>query len=138
MAAQEDQLRDQSAGELVKKLAADMSVLFRKELELAKAEITEKGKKAGIGAGMFGAAGVVGFLALQTLTACVILGLATVIPAWSAALIVAAIYGVVAAAVAQRGKERLQEAAPPVPEQTVETIKEDVQWLKNPRQSDRT
>ena len=130
-------LRDQSAGELIKLLSADISTLFRKELELAKVEVTEKGKKAGAGIGMFGAAGLVGMVAFQALTACLILVLAIPLPAWAAALIVGVVYAGIAAFLGLRGRDRVKDASPPVPEQTVETLKEDVQWLKNPRGSDK-
>ena len=83
---------------------------------------------------MFGAAGIVGFLALASLTACLILALAEAVPAWLAALIVAVALGAVAAVLGLRGRDKVQEATPPVP-QTVETVKEDVQWAKNPTRS---
>jgi uncharacterized membrane protein YqjE len=123
-------LREQSMGELFKQLSDELSTLVRQELRLAQAEMTEKGKRAGIGAGMFGGAGVVGFVALLTLTACVIAALSTAMPVWLAALIVTVVYAIVAGVLALTGKQRLAEASPPVPEQTAETVKEDVQWAK--------
>ena len=123
-------LREQSMGELFKQLSDDMSKLVRQELKLAQAEMTEKGKKAGIGVGMFGAAGIVGMLALLTLTACLVAALATGMDVWLAALIVTVVYAAVAGGLALTGKQRVAEATPPVPEQTVETVKEDVQWAK--------
>jgi Putative Actinobacterial Holin-X, holin superfamily III len=123
-------LREQSMGELFKELSNELSTLVRQELKLAQAEMTEKGKKAGIGAGMFGGAGIAGLLALGTLTACLIAALSKGMDVWLAALIVTVVYGAVAGVLALSGKKRVAEATPPVPEQTVETVKEDVQWAK--------
>ena len=123
-------LREQSMGELFKQLSDEMSTLVRQELRLAQAEMTQKGKRAGIGAGMFGGAGLMGVMALGTLSACLIAALALAMQVWLAALIVTVIYAAVAGGLALRGKERIQQATPPVPEQTVETVKEDVQWAK--------
>ena len=117
-------------GELFKQLSEDLSNLVRQELRLAQAEMAEKGKKAGIGIGMFGGAGLVSFLALQTLTACLVALLATAMDVWTAALIITVVYAAVAAALGLRGKKQVSEATPPVPEQTAETLKEDVQWAK--------
>ena len=123
-------LRERPLGELLKQLSDDTTRLVRQEIELAKAELTQKGRQAGVGAGLFGAAGVLGFLALAALTTCFILALAAVMPAWLAALIVAVGYGAVAAILALRGRDRVKQAVPSVPEQTIETVKEDVQWAK--------
>jgi uncharacterized membrane protein YqjE len=126
------ELREQGLGELVKALATETSTLVKQEIDLAKAEMTEKGKKAGKGAGMFGAAGIVGFLALSALTACLIALLASAVDhVWLAALIVAVVYAAIAGVLALTGKKEVQEATPPAPEQTIETLKEDVQWAKN-------
>ena len=130
-------LRDRPIGDLLKQLSQDTATLVRKELDLAKAEMAQKGKKAGLGAGMFGAAGIVAFLALGALTACFILALAEVMDPWQAALIVALVYAAIAGVLALVGRERVQEAAPPVPQQTVDTVKEDVQWAKTQRPSAR-
>jgi putative superfamily III holin-X len=97
--------------------------------------VTQKGKTAGVGVGIVGAAGVVALLALGALTACLVLALDIVMPAWLAALIVAIVLGGVAAFLGLRGKEKVQEAGAPVPEQTVETVKEDIEWAKNPTKS---
>jgi MFS family permease len=123
-------LRQEPIGDLLKRLSQETTQLVRQELELAKAEMTEKGKRAGIGAGMFGAAGVVGLLALGALTAFFIMLLDGALANWLSALIVAIVYGAIAGVLALRGKTKVQEATPPVPEQTVETVKEDVQWAK--------
>jgi uncharacterized membrane protein YqjE len=122
---------DRPVGELLKELSEQTTTLVRQELELAKLELTEKGKQAGIGAGMFGGAGIVGFYAVGALTACLILALATAVDGWLAALIVAAVYGAVAGVLALSGKSKVQQAVPPVPEQAVDSVKEDVQWTKS-------
>jgi uncharacterized membrane protein YqjE len=124
-------LRERGMGELVKDLSGQMSTLVRQEVELAKAEMAEKGKKAGLGGGMFGAAGVAAILMLGSLTALLILALATAIPAWAAALVTTVLWGVVAGALALVGRNKMRELGKPVPEKTVESVKEDVQWLKN-------
>jgi uncharacterized membrane protein YqjE len=123
-------LRDQHLGELFKQLSDDVSTLVRQELKLAQAEMTEKGKQAGLGMSLFGAAGLLALLALGSLTAFLIAVLATGMKVWLAALLVTVVYGAVAGALAFIGKKRVSEAAPPVPEQTIETVKEDVQWAK--------
>jgi uncharacterized membrane protein YqjE len=125
------ELRDRGTGDLVKDLSAQVSRLVRQEVELAKTEMAEKGKKAGIGVGMFGGAGVAGLLMLGSLTACLILALALALSAWAAALIVTALWSVTAGVLALQGRAKLKEIGKPVPEKTVETVKEDVQWLKN-------
>ena len=131
-------LREQPIGELLKQLSQETTTLVRQELELAKAEMAQKGKQAGKGAGMFGGAGVVGFLALGALTAALILGLDGFMKAWIAALIVGLVYAAIAGVLALTGKKEVQQATPPVPEQTVESVKEDVQWAKTQTPSART
>jgi MFS family permease len=134
----EGDLYARSTGELLGRLARETSVLVRQELDLAKAEMTEKGRRAGRGAGMFGAAGVVGLLALGALTACLIALLATALDhVWLAALVVAVVFGVVAGVLALMGKREVQESTPPLPEQTIDTVKEDVQWARTQRPSAR-
>ena len=132
---QGEQLREQPIGELLKQLASETTTLVRQELDLAKAEMREKGKKAGPGFGMIGAAGGVALLALGALTACLILALDGAIPSWLAALIVAVVYGVVAAVLYVRGKEKVDDVGSPAPRQTIETVKEDLQWAKHPKTS---
>ena len=129
-AREPDRLREESMGELFKTLSDELSTLVRQELRLAQAEMTEKGKRAGIGIGMFGGAGVVSFLALQALTACLIALLATGMKVWVAALIITVVYAIVAGVLALMGKRKVSEATPVAPEQTTETLKEDVQWAK--------
>jgi uncharacterized membrane protein YqjE len=132
-----NELRQHSTGELVKQLSEQTTTLVRKEIELAKAELTEKGKVAGEGAGMFGAAAVIGLLALATLTAMVIALLDKAMDFWIAALIVAVVYGAIAAVLAVTGRDRVKKGMPPAPEQTIETVKEDVQWAKSQAKSAR-
>ena len=122
--------RDQSIGELVKDLAGETSTLVRQEIDLAKVEMTERGKRMGKGAGILGAAALVGLLAAGALTACLIAALDLAMPTWLAALIVTVVFAVIAAALAMAGRKQIQEAAPPVPEQAIDSVKEDVQWAK--------
>ena len=126
----ERSLREESMGALFKQLSDELSTLVRQELKLAQAEMTEKGKKAGVGIGMFGGAGVITFLALQALTACLVALLATAMDVWIAALIITVVYAAGAGLLALSGKKQVSEAIPPVPEQAAETLKEDVQWAK--------
>ena len=157
-ASREAELRDQSTGELVKQLANETTTLVRQELEyarseasrigeavvtlarqelqLAKAELAEKGRTAGPGFGMIGAAGAAGLLAAGTATACVVLALDGVMPNWLAALVAALAWGVVAGVLYPMGKGRVEEAGPLVPEQAVETFKEDIEWAKTQIGSD--
>ena len=121
--------------ELLKDLSQETAALVHQEMELAKAELSQKGRKAGAGAGVFGAAGAIALAALGALTACFILALAGLVAAWLAALIVAVVYAAVAAALAQTGKDKLRKASPPIPEQTVDSVKEDVQWAKTQARS---
>jgi MFS family permease len=126
--------RERSIGELVKDLSQQTSTLVRQEIELARAELQQKGKVAGKGAGLLGGAAVAGMLALGALTAALIALLATAMDTWIAALIVMALWAVVAAVLAKAGQKSLQRATPPAP-QTVETVKEDIEWAKNPTRS---
>ncbi|MEA2579972.1 MAG: hypothetical protein QOE83_864 [Actinomycetota bacterium] len=125
-------LRELSIAELFKRMAGDVGTLIRQEIDLAKAEVTEKIREAGAAAGLFAGALVLAMLAAGALTACFILLLALAMPGWVAALIVTVAYGAIAAALAVVGQRRLRAAAPPVPEETMETLKEDVKWLKHP------
>ncbi len=131
-------MRERPVGELLKQLANETTTLVRQELELAKAEMREKAGKAGPGVGMWGAAGVTALAALGSLTAFLILALDGAMPNWLAALIVGLVYSAIAGLLYVRGKKRVEEAGSPVPEQTIETLKEDVQWAKHPTTSART
>jgi Putative Actinobacterial Holin-X, holin superfamily III len=121
--------RDRGIGELVKDLASQTSTLVRQEIQLAQAEVTERGKVAGKGAGLLAGAAVAGLLALGALTAGLIALLDEWMATWVAALIVMALWAIVAAVLAKSGRGALQQATPPAP-QTVETVKEDIQWAK--------
>jgi hypothetical protein len=124
-------LRDQPLGEVAKELTRDLSLLVRQEVELAKSEMAEKGRIAAPGLVMIGSAGVVGLMAAGALTACAVLVLAIFLAEWLAALIVGAVLAAAAYLVARRGKERVQMAGSLVPEQTIETVREDLEWAKN-------
>jgi uncharacterized membrane protein YqjE len=131
-------LRERPTGELLKELSESTTTLVRKEIELAKAELGEKGKKAGLGAGMFGGAGLFGVFAFAALTTCIIVALDSAMELWLAALIVAVVYGAIAGVLALQGRNKVQEAGPPVPEQATESVKEDVEWAKTQARSGRT
>src|SRR3954467_15082811 len=121
--------REQGIGELVKDLADQTSTLVRQEIKLAQAEVTQKGKVAGRGAGMLAGAAVFGLLALGALTAALIALLDKAMDTWIAAVIVMVLWAIVAAVLAKVGQSALKRATPPAP-QTVETVKEDIQWAK--------
>jgi uncharacterized membrane protein YqjE len=133
-----DELHDRPIGELLKELANETTTLVRQELDLAKAEMREKAGKAGPGFGMWGAAGATGLLALGSLTAFLILALDGAMPNWLAALVVGLVWAAITGVLYLRGKRRVEEAGSPVPEKTIETVKEDVQWAKHPTTSART
>jgi hypothetical protein len=124
-------LGDRSISELVKDLAKETSTLVRQEIDLAKAEMTDRGRRAGKGAGMLGAGAVAALLALGALTTGLIAALDLAMPTWLAAVIVTVGYGAIAGVLLQIGRKQVQEAAPPVPEETIESVKEDVQWAKS-------
>jgi uncharacterized membrane protein YqjE len=126
----QDDLRERSTGELVKQLSEQSSTLVRQEVELAKAELTEKAKYAGLGSAMALGAALLAMFAFGALTAALILVLAIALDPWAAALIVGLAYAAIATGVALAGKRQVEEAMPPAPEQTVESVKEDVQWAK--------
>ena len=126
-----------TVAELVNRLAEQTSRLAHLEVELAKTELLQKGRRAGLGAGMFGGAGVFGLFALGALTAAGILGLAQAVAPWLAALIVAAVLGGLAGIVALVGARTVAQAAPPIPEQTVATVREDVEYAKAKAQAGR-
>jgi hypothetical protein len=121
---------DKSVGDLVRSLSEDLSRLVRDEIRLAQAEVGEKAKKAGIGIGAFGGAGVIALYGLGVLIAAAVLGLAAAVPAWLAALIIAVVLFVIAGVAALIGRKKLQQAAPPVPTRAIETTKADVAEIK--------
>jgi uncharacterized membrane protein YqjE len=126
-----------SVAELVKRLSEQTSRLAHQEVELAKAELALKGKRFGIGAGMFGGAGLFGFFALGALTTAAILALSLAVAGWLAALIVAGVLGMIAGTVALMGTRKVIQAGPPVPEQTVESVREDVEYTRARAQAGR-
>jgi hypothetical protein len=121
---------DQPLNELVKQLSDQSTRLARMEVELAKAELAQKGKQIGIGAGAFGGAGALGFYAVGALTATLILALAEALDPWLAALIVTAAYAAIAGILALVGRSRVQAGTPPTPERAIESTKEDVEAAK--------
>jgi len=126
----ENELRDRPLAEVAKNLTSDVSLLVRQEIELAKAEMAQKGRTAAPGIGMFGGAGIVALCAAGALTAFLVLVFSIFLPEWAAALIVGAVLAAVAAVLVRQGKERVADAGKPIPEQTIETVKEDVEWTK--------
>jgi len=136
MAAADDATdpRERSLGELVGNLSSQTSTLVRQEIELAKAELSQKGKVAGKGVGLLAGGAVFGLLALGALTAGLIALLDKAMATWVAALIVMALWAIVALVLAKAGQSALKRATPPAP-QTIETVKEDIQWAKHPTES---
>src|SRR5689334_6994980 len=119
--------REESTADLLRQLSEQTSRLVRQELELAKAELTVKGKQAGIGAGMFGGAGLLGMYAVGALIAAAIAALALAMDTWLAALIVGVVLAAAAGVAALLGKQRVARATPPIPQESVESVKEDVE-----------
>jgi membrane protein len=124
---------DQSVGELVQQLSQQTAALVRQEMRLATVELQQKGKRAGIGAGMFGGAGVVALYGVGALIAAAILGIGTFLEPWIAAVIVGVVLLAVAGILALTGKKQVEQAGPPVPEQAVESTKRDVDEVKRAR-----
>jgi hypothetical protein len=125
-----NELRERPIGEVAKNLTSDLSLLLRQEIELAKAEMAQKARTAAPGLGMFGGAGVVALCAAGALTAFLVLVFSLFLPDWAAALIVGVAMAAVAFVLIRQGKERIADARKLVPEQTIETVKEDVEWAK--------
>ena len=130
MDEQRTQLEDRPIGDLVRQLSDQTTTLVRQEIELAKAEMTAKGKQLGMGAGAFGGAGLMGLYAVGAITACLILALSTAVAGWLAALIVGVVYAAIAGVLALIGKKKTQAGGPPVPERAISSTKEDVEWAK--------
>jgi hypothetical protein len=126
----ETSTRETSTRDLVQDLSRQTSTLIRQEMRLAQAELTEKGRHAGKGAGMFGGAGLVALYGVGALVAAAILGLATVLEPWIAAAAIGAGLLLVAGILALTGKKELDEAGPPKPEQTIESVQQDVETVK--------
>jgi uncharacterized membrane protein YqjE len=127
------QPQEASLGSLVSDLSSQIPELIRSELRLAQAEVSEKGKRAGIGLGMFSVAGLLGFFGLAGLITTLVLLLDLVLPAWAAALIVAVVLFAVAGVAALMGKKKVKEAGAPKPERAIEGLKQDVATVKGDR-----
>ena len=121
---------EHSIGELVKMMSEQASVLIRDELKLAQLEMTSKSKQAAVGAGMFGASGVVALYGVGCLIACAIIAISGVLAAWLAALIIGAALLATAGIAALLGRRRMRKAAPPLPEQAVADVKADVEEIR--------
>ncbi|MGY1804581.1 phage holin family protein [Blastococcus sp. SYSU D00922] len=119
-----------STGELIGQLTEQLSTLVRNEARLAQAEVTQKAKRLGVGAGLFGGAGLVGFFGLAVLISAAVLGLAEALPAWLAALIVAVVLFAVAGVLALVGKKDVAQASPPLPTQAIAGVQADVATVK--------
>ena len=127
---QVEDARDQSVSELVQQASNQAAALVRDEVKLAQLELQEKGKRAGIGAGLFGGSGLVALYGVGALIAGVILLLATAMDAWLAALIVSVVLFAVAGALALTGKKQVEQATPPAPEEAIDSVKTDVDEIK--------
>jgi len=127
--AQQD-LNELPVSDLVQRMSQQTADLVRKELELAQVEMKEKGKRAGIGAGLFGGAGLISAYAVGALIAAAILGLATAVDAWLAALIVSVVLFAIAGVAALVGKKQVDQATPPQPEQAIASTRQDVDEVK--------
>jgi uncharacterized membrane protein YqjE len=138
LAGDQNPERERPIGELLKQLSEETSLLVRQELTLARTELQEKGKRAGVGAGLLGGAGVTGLVALIALMVTIVAVLDTAMATWVAALITTILFAAVAAVEAMLGKKRLEAAGAPVPEQTTDSVKEDVEWAKTRARSART
>ena len=121
---------DRPLGELVQDLSRQTSTLIRQEMRLAQAELAEKGRHAGKGAGMFGGAGIVALYGVGALIAAAILGLATVLEPWIAAAAIGASLLLIAGILALTGKKELEEAGPPKPEQALDSVQRDIETVK--------
>ncbi|MGW6940331.1 phage holin family protein [Streptomyces xanthophaeus] len=121
---------EESVGDLVSQASQQISELVREEMQLARAEMAEKGKRFGVGGGLFGGAGLVGFLAAQALVGAVIAALALLLPVWASALIIATLLAAVAAGMAAAGKKQIAKAGTPAPEQAIDSVKADVAEIK--------
>ena len=127
----QDPVDDRSIGSLIGEVTQDISKLFRQEVALAKAELKEEATKAGKAGGMLGGAAFAGYLAIVLLSFAVVFALSEVMPPGWAALIVAVVWAAVGGVLYANGRKQLK-TVDPVPHRTVDTLKEDAQWLKNP------
>jgi len=123
-------MREQSVSELVQRASNQAAELVRDEVKLAQLEVQEKAKRAGIGAGLFGGSGLVALYGVGALIAAVIMLLATAMEGWLAALIVSVVLFAVAGILALTGKKQVEQATPPAPEQAIDSVKTDVDEIK--------
>ena len=130
MTHQQGAPESQTLGALVHQLSQQIPELVRSEIRLAQAEVAEKGKRAGVGIGMFSVAGLLGFFALATLVTTAVLGLATVVDAWLAALVVAVVLLVAAGVAGLVGRNKVADAGPPAPQRAIQGIKDDIAAVK--------
>lgn len=128
--APESQTQNPTLGALVHQLTQQVPDLIRSEMRLAQAEVAQKGKRAGVGIGMFSVAGLLAFFAFGSLVATAILALALVVDAWLAALVVALVLLAAAAVAGLVGRNKVAEAGPPAPERAIEGLKEDIATVK--------
>jgi putative superfamily III holin-X len=135
--ASESDANDQTLGELLSALRRDAGVLLRQEIALAKLEVREKARLTVTGAALLCGAVLLSVLTAAVVTAAAIWGLAIVLPAWAAALVVAFVEGLAAVFLALRGRDRVRTAMPPTPERTVQTVREDIEWAKHQMSSAR-
>ncbi len=138
MGAATDDTRDRSLPELVERLSQNVRELVRAEVALARGELIDSARRLSVAAGLVTAAGVCAIAVFAVLVAAAILGLATAISAWLAAVIVAVVLAVVSAAALAVGIRVGRRALPPVPAETIESIKEDVAWVKTRARSGAT
>jgi hypothetical protein len=124
-------LSDVPTSELVHRMSTQLSDLVRRELQLAREELTAKGKRAGAGAGLAGAGGVVALFGVGALVAAAVAGLATVLSVWLSALIVGVVLLLVAGILALTGRGRLRQAGSPVPQEAVRGVQHDVSAVRN-------
>ncbi len=136
--AAQDSDHEPSTGELTSRLASEVSRLVRDELRLAQLEVAGKAKKAGVGAGIFGAAGVLALYGVGVLIATAILALALVLDAWLAALIVGVVLLAAAGVAALMGRKEVREAGPPLPAETVDRVKRDIDTVRRGSDGDRS
>jgi hypothetical protein len=122
--------RSASTGELIGQLSEQVSTLVRDEVRLAQAEVTQKAKRLGVGAGLFGGAGLVALLGLNAVITAAIFALANVLPGWLSAIIIAVVLFAIAGVLALLGRKDVQQATPPLPTRTIASVQADVETVK--------
>ena len=117
--------------EALKQFASDVLVLVRQEIELARAEMTEKVKSAGVGAGILSGSALAAIFTLASLTGLVVIALSLVLPLWASMLLVTVLWAGTTAILGLLGKKKVADAAPFLPEQTIANVKEDIEWARS-------